>query len=91
LLPGLEEHVPNRNQENFRSTFITGLERTKKNTKHLVEKANLPYCKVYNPLWLLAGPKKLLEAEILNIIERGRCTPTLLQTRKLPALSSWWG
>jgi hypothetical protein len=36
-----------------------------------VERANLVKCKVLNPLWLLAGPKKLPEADILNIIDEG--------------------
>jgi hypothetical protein len=66
-----EEHSPKRIQGNFRSTFISGLERTKKNIKHLVERANMLNCKVDNPLWLLASPKKLSEAEILNIISKG--------------------
>ncbi len=44
----------------------------KKNIKQLVERANLAKCKVPNPLWLLAGPKKLPEADILNIIMEGR-------------------
>jgi hypothetical protein len=65
------EHAPNRNQGNFQSIFITGFERMKKNIKQLVERANLAKCKVPNPLWLLAGPKKLPEADILNIITEG--------------------
>jgi hypothetical protein len=66
-----EEHAPNQSEENFRSTFISGLERTKKYIKTLAEKARLPNCTVYNPLWLIGGPKKRSEAEILNIIEQG--------------------
>jgi hypothetical protein len=66
-----EEHAPNRTQENFWSTYISGLERIKKNIKLPAEKASLPNCTVYNTLWLIAGPKKRSEAEILNIIEQG--------------------
>jgi hypothetical protein len=57
-----KEHTPNQNLGNFKSTFISGLKRTKKNLKQLVEKANMPSCKVNNPLWLLAGPEKLPES-----------------------------
>jgi hypothetical protein len=32
-------------------------------------RANLAKCKVLNPLWLLAAPKKLPEADILNLID----------------------
>jgi hypothetical protein len=66
-----EEHAPNRRDTNFRSFLISGLERTKKNLKMLADKAVLGNCTVYNPLWLIAGPKKKSEAEILQIIEEG--------------------
>jgi hypothetical protein len=66
-----EEHAPNRRDSNFRSLLISGLERTKKNLKLLADKAELGNCTVYNPLWLIAGPKKKSEAEILQIIEEG--------------------
>jgi hypothetical protein len=66
-----EEHAPNRRETNFRSFLISGLERTKKNLKMLADKAELGNCTVYNPLWLIAGPKKKSEAEILQIIEEG--------------------
>jgi hypothetical protein len=37
----------------------------------LADKAELGNCTVFNPLWLIAGPKKKSEAEILHIIEKG--------------------
>ncbi len=66
-----EEHAPNRRDTNFKSFLISGLERTKKNLKLLADKAELGYCTVYNPLWLIAGSRKKSEAEILHIIEEG--------------------
>jgi hypothetical protein len=66
-----QEHAPNSDLNNFRSLFISGLERTRKNIKKLVDSANLAKCKVINPLWLLAGPGKHPEAEIINMIEDG--------------------
>jgi hypothetical protein len=66
-----EEHAPNRVEKNFRSVLISGLERTKKNIKMLVENSGLHTGVVFNPLWLIAGPKKKSEAEILQIIEDG--------------------
>jgi hypothetical protein len=66
-----KEHAPNRRDTNFRSFLISGLERTKKNLKLLADKAELGNCTVYNPLWLIAGPRKKSEAEILQIIEEG--------------------
>ncbi len=65
-----EDHAPNRSDSNFKSTLISVLERTKKNLKMLADKAKLGNCTVYNPLWLIAGPKKKSEAEILQIIEK---------------------
>jgi hypothetical protein len=35
------------------------------------ERANLPLRKVLKPLWVLAGPRKLPEADILHLIEEG--------------------
>jgi hypothetical protein len=66
-----DEHAPNRKDNKFRSVLISGLERTKKNIKMLVENSGLHNCSVFNPLWLIAGPKKKTEAEILHIIEEG--------------------
>ncbi len=37
----------------------------------LAEKAELGNCTVLNPLWLIAGPKKKSEEEILHLIEEG--------------------
>ncbi len=37
----------------------------------LAEKAELSNCTVLNPLWLIAGPRKKTEAEILHLIEDG--------------------
>jgi hypothetical protein len=37
----------------------------------LVENNGLLNCTVFNPLWLIAGPKKKTEAEILQLIEEG--------------------
>jgi hypothetical protein len=74
------EHAPN--QGNFRSTFISGLERTRKNIKQLLERANMPRYKVLNPLWLLADPKKLPEGDILNIMEEGSCSSFPLDLRE---------
>ena len=64
------DHAPNRSGPNFRSSLINGLERTKKNIKRMTEKAGIA-CNVVNPLWLLAGPQKLPEAEIIKMIEAG--------------------
>jgi hypothetical protein len=79
------ERAPNRNQGNFRSTFISGLKRTN------ISISSMTRCKVYNPLWLLAGPKKLLEADILHIIEAGQgaksAHPTPPPARRLHAPS----
>jgi hypothetical protein len=66
-----EEHAPNRIDKKFRSVLISGLERTKKNIKMLVENSALHNCVVFNPLWLIAGPKKKSQAEILHINEDG--------------------
>jgi hypothetical protein len=66
-----DEHAPNRKDNKFRSVLISGLERTKKNIKMLVENSGLHNCTVFNPLWLIAGPKKKTEAEILHIIAEG--------------------
>ncbi len=66
-----DEHAPNRKDKKFRSVLISGLERTKKNIKMLVENSGLHNCIVFNLLWLIAGPKKKSEAEILHIIEEG--------------------
>jgi hypothetical protein len=66
-----EEHAPNRKEKNFRFVLVSGLERTKKNIKMLAENSGLHNCTVFNPLWLIAGPKKKSEAEILHIIEKG--------------------
>jgi hypothetical protein len=37
----------------------------------LAEKAKLSNCTVLNPLWLIAGPRKKTEAEILHLTEDG--------------------
>ena len=64
------EHAPNRSSPNFRSHIVSGLERTKKNIKSLADRAGIT-CRVVNPLWLLAGPHQLPEAEILRMIDEG--------------------
>jgi hypothetical protein len=66
-----DEHAPNRRDNKFRSVLISGLERTKNNLKMLVENTGLHNCTVFNPLWLIAGPKKKTEAEILQLIAEG--------------------
>jgi hypothetical protein len=66
-----DEHAPNRRDNKFRSVLISGLERTKKNLKMLVENTGLHNCTVFNPLWLIAGPKKKTEVEILQLIAEG--------------------
>jgi hypothetical protein len=62
------EHAPNRILNNFRSIFISGLREQKRISNSWLRGPTWP-SKVLNPLWLLAGPKKLPEADILNITD----------------------
>jgi hypothetical protein len=56
------EHAPNRGEEGFRKKIISGAERLRKSIRDQLLESGVRNFKVYNPLWLIAGPKTSDEA-----------------------------
>ena len=51
------EHGPNRKEDDFRRTIVSGTERLRKSIRDQLLTCGVRNFKVYNPLWLMAGPK----------------------------------
>jgi hypothetical protein len=56
------EHAPNRGEEGFRKKIISSAERLRKSIRDQLLESGVRNFKVYNPLWLIAGPKTSDEA-----------------------------
>jgi hypothetical protein len=82
------EHAPNRQEARFRKNIISCAERLKKSIRDQLLAAGVRNLTVYNPLWLIVGPKNTNEAlqEAINDLwNNDPVHPSAMGYRKLLA------